>query len=339
METATQEPSAMDSLVKGLSDQQGFSQYKDDRESPSDAPSSEDTLNKSDNTESRINSEGTEKTESSLPETKNKQEDVTQKEGVATNRTDTTEQSKPRAPARIQELLETVKQKDARIAELEKVQPKTATEAQQTTQQIQPEPKPIIPKPEFETEYLKEQLGVFQSDEVEALLAGDKEAILAARKKIAAVQGLIKKNESWDADNAQAIKDRQALASQYNQRALEKYPALKDQTSEHWKAYQGVRADVAKHVPEFLDKPMAEAWLAQISDWKLSASKASTRLAAADSELKKLREENQKLIKAGQPLTTTGKVDVSSKADDTGDAKKSLLSGIKDFNRQRSYTS
>jgi hypothetical protein len=321
------------SLMSSIQQGQDYSQFKDS--SSSESPAVAETTLNNPSSESRSTSEAAETVLNPTPSQPAKEGATNVSNEVATNQTDTqTPQAKPRAPGRIQELLELNKVKEAKLQEYEKkIQ---EIEAKQKDPAKASQPEYLIPQPTPPTHSKDVLAQLLQKAKSE----GNQELFDQVQEQYEAWRQHEMKMIEWKIDHKEAVNRHNSNVEFYKQEAFKIAPELKDPNSPVSKEYIGIRGWAQKELPEALKKPVSEYFMAQVAKWKQGDESKSARLVAIESELKKTKEEIQSLKKGSMPLDSKTRTELganTSPDSSLSDAKSSLLKGIQDFNRTSSF--
>lgn len=326
MTTANVEASSMDSVKSGLMDSirssqtVDFSGYKDNSDSAPQVDSTSETATQNNDTEVRGDSVEVEQQAQTSSQTDASQADTTKTEGDVSTRTEPTK--KPRAPARIDELLQKTKAQEQEIARLKAESAKV--QAPKSEEKKEP-PKPRVPQPtppQFTKEVLSNLLLKYRSE-------GNQEMV----DQIHAEQEKWRQHDidmvRWEFKNGNETEKHNGAVNYYKQEALKTFPGLNDATSPITREYTGIRGWLNEKAPAIFDLPEAEYLVAQIANWKL----ASGQVATSQAEIKKLTEELGKLKKGSLPITSSSKPEISGKDTSAkaviGDAARNLKDQIR----------
>jgi hypothetical protein len=325
--------SARENLMSSIGNKTDWGSYKDTSAPATSSATDNATLNTE--SEDRGASEVTESSNNQTNEVPSREENTTkiQSETVA-NPTDTgnpiNKTKSSRENERIRQLNEKAKASEARALAAEK-QLQERNQTQVKADSKPQEPKAFVPKPALSKEYLQAEYSKYEQAEADAIIAGDKNALLQARNYQKAITKLLKEHDEWEPKNNAEIQKRNGETQYYRTEALKKFESLKDPASPLTQEYAGIRGWVNQQLPALLDEPVTEYFLAQIADWKLS----SGRLATVEADYKKAREEIEKLKKGSLPLTTNSKPELGgndSPDASVKDAKKGLMDSIRNAN-------
>lgn len=224
---------------------------------------------------------------------------------------------KSRAQERIHDLLEQVKQRDAKIAQWE--QEKAAAQAEKAKQPQ--EPKVILPQP-TKPKYEQQQLLTYRQQIAAKIRSG--EATPEDYNLLEGVDGELRawdKYETdlkfWKLENGQAVERWQGAQTHFRNEALKAWPELKDASSPLSQVYRNIE----KKFPEVANRNDGDGtyWVANMAHLVLAQEKHEAELGALKTANETLTKENQALKGKMQPANQRGAAE-TGKASSNGNS-------------------
>ncbi len=235
---------------------------------------------------------------------------------------------KARAPNRIAELLQQVKERDAKIAEYEKAKATQVTQPQPATEAKQPQEQQIpvmAPKPEYTADVLKAILKKKQYELDEHIVNADLPKIRETREFMENVGEKLRDAETWENRNKELFDKYNATTGQLKSEILKTNPDWDTPGSPIFKEREAVH----NQFMELQKNPaLYESKVASIARLRLNAANSAPKVAALEEQVKQLQQKLKTYEEKSRPLKQE-EAPASGSNVDTDDPDADLLRNIR----------